>query len=182
MVRNNEHVFEKKLFTPLEQELLRFLSLHPNSEFHLRDMAKIIDRSVSGIHTAIKDLERSNLVVSRTSGKNKYIQANWSNPSIRTFKIFMNTYEVYSSILPFIERIGKAILYGSCSRGDDTSESDVDMFILSMEKDLRSDLPEEIHGRSVNYRIVNGPELLTLRKNDPGYIREVEKGIVLREV
>jgi len=181
MVRKNEHMFEIKFLTPLEQELLRFLSLHPNTEFHLRDLAKITNRSISGSHTAIKHLEGSNLILSRFSGRNKYIQANQSNPSIRTFKVFMNTYEAYSSILPFSERIQKAILYGSCSKGEDTYGSDVDIFILSMDKDLRSELRDEINGRKVNYRIVNGSELLILRKSDPGYINEVEKGMILLE-
>lgn len=181
MIRKNEHVFEKKYLTPLEQDIIRFLSLHPNAEFHLRDMAKTIGRSVSGSHTAINHLERYNLILSRTSGKNKYLTVNVSNPSIRSFKIFMNTLEAYNLVYPYTEKILKAILYGSCSRGEDTSGSDVDIFIITIEKEIGSKLPTNINNRQVNYRIVNGSELLVLRKNDPGYVNEVEKGIILSE-
>lgn len=182
MVRNIEHVSENKYLTPLEQEILRFLSLRPDLEYHLRDLARSINRSVSGSHTAMKHLEGSDLILSRTSGKNKYYRVNVSNPSVGAFKIFLNISEAYGLVLPYSDSIEKAILYGSCGLGKDTIGSDVDIFILTFEKDRMMDLPRDLKGRTVDYRIVNGSEMLLLRKNDPGYINEVEKGIILLEV
>lgn len=178
MVRKNEHMFEKKYLTPLEQELLRYLSLRPGSEIHLRDLSKATGRSVSGSHTAMKHLEKSDLVLSRVSGKNRYFSVS-KNPSIKYFNIFINTSEVHGLIRPFINELQKAILYGSCSRGEDTFESDVDLFILTSDKDALNSLPRTLNDRQVNYRIVNGSEMIQLRKKDPGYLNEVEKGIEL---
>jgi predicted nucleotidyltransferase len=169
-------MFEIKYNTQLEQELLRFLSLHPDTEFHLRDLSRAIGRSVSGTHTAMKGLEGSNLVLSRFSGRNKYFRVG-NDSSIRFFKIFRSTLEVTALIRPFMDHIQKAVLYGSSSRGEDTSRSDFDLFLISSFKEGLRDLPKRLRDRPVNLRIVDGSELILLRKNDPGYIAEVEKGI-----
>jgi len=169
-------MFEKKYLSQLEQELLRYLALNPDSEFHLRDLSRAIGRSVSGTHSAMKGLERSHLVLSRTSGRNKYFKVG-NDSSIRFFKVFRNTLEVTALIRPFMDHIQKAILYGSLSRGEDTSQSDIDLFLISSFKEGLSEIPKYLMERPVNLRIVDGSELLLLRKNDPGYVAEVEKGI-----
>jgi predicted nucleotidyltransferase len=174
-------MFEKKYLTPLEQELLRYLSLRPGSEFHLRDLSRATGRSVSGSHTALGRLEISELVTSRVRGRNRYFRVT-DDPSIRFFKVFMNATEALSIIRPFLDDIQKATLYGSCSRGEDTFGSDVDMFILSSEKELRKLLPRTLNDRPVDYRVVSSSEMILLRKSDPGYLNEVEKGIELWRV
>lgn len=134
-------------------------------------------RSVSGCHKALKELERSEHVTSRISGRNKYFKISRTDPSIRSFKIFVNSSMVRELVKPYRDHIFRAILYGSCSRGDDTNGSDIDLFMVVSDMKAVSDMPVFLDGRRVQKKIVNMSEIMGLRKTDPAYIDEVEKGI-----
>jgi predicted nucleotidyltransferase len=92
---------------------------------------------------------------------------------------------------PLIEELKKIsnriVLYGSCALGTDTSESDLDLFVVSDSKKDVSDtisnfkFPrgyENIHIQSV---IKTPVELLEEDESEQAFIKEVERGIVLWE-
>jgi predicted nucleotidyltransferase len=79
------------------------------------------------------------------------------------------------------------VLYGSCAQGTDTSESDLDLFVVSSRKNEVSNVIsdfkfprgyENIHIQSV---IRTPAELLKGSESGHAFMQEVERGIVLWE-
>ena len=181
MVRKNEHMFEKISISSLAQEILLYLARSPGKEFYIRELARLLSASVGGCHSALKDLEDKGLVISRTSGRNRYYQVNEDNPSVINYKLFMNIQEL-SEILAHLAGLAlRVVLFGSCSRGDDTHDSDIDLLIVTLVEDkVRKLLARtDVNGRQVQL-IIKGPhEMVEMTERNPAFLEEIAKGIVL---
>jgi predicted nucleotidyltransferase len=174
-------MFGKVSISPLAQELLLFLARSPGREFYLRELAEQIGASVGGCHAALQDLISKHLVNSRTSGRNRYFSVNEGNPSLVSFKVFMNIQElgeVLSSVRDLVRRV---VLFGSCSRGEDTLSSDVDLLVVTLEvEEVRLVLASTtVSGRPIRPIIKTPSEMIRLREEDPSFSAELAKGIVL---
>ena len=78
----------------------------------------------------------------------------------------------------------KIVLYGSCATGEDTSESDIDLFIISREKSrVLNEIRKEtsLLKREIKTVIVSGEEYLLMRNKKEELLDELDKGIVLWE-
>jgi predicted nucleotidyltransferase len=175
-------MFEKVNITPLGMKILTFLARHPEQEFYMREIAKSINKSVGGTHKALKSLQTMAFVVEKKSGKNTYYMINVTNPSVKNFKIFMTTTELNQLITDLKNITKKIILFGSCATGDDTSESDIDLFILTQDtKKVNDYLKKKRLERTIQAVVVNATGLVKLREKDKAFYQEINKGIVLRD-
>ena len=108
-----------------------------------------------------------------------------SNATFTQFKKMVNLMLVE----PLVEELKKVsnriVLYGSCALGTDTSESDLDLFVVSNSKEDVSNVIstfrfprgfEDIHIQSV---IRTPVELLEGGESERTFIEEVDRGIVL---
>jgi DNA-binding transcriptional ArsR family regulator len=78
------------------------------------------------------------LVSARRSGRNVYYRVNEVNPAVAHFKVFVNVLEANGLVADVRERCSRIILFGSCATGDDTSESDMDVLVVTEhEEDVR---------------------------------------------
>jgi predicted nucleotidyltransferase len=181
MVRKNEHMFEKMSMSPLAQELLLYLARSPGREYYVRELSELLNASVGGSHSALKDLESKELVTSRMSGRNRYYQVSEDNPSIAPFKVFMNIQELGQVLAPISGLVRRVVLFGSCSRGDDTLDSDVDLLMVTLEvEEVRLLLASKtVNGRVLRPIIKTPIEMIRLREEDPSFLAELGKGIVL---
>jgi predicted nucleotidyltransferase len=64
-----------------------------------------------------------------------FYSANMSNPEIKEFKVYINVLELNPLIQKIKDHSDKIILYGSCAEGTDAEKSDIDLFILTGEKE-----------------------------------------------
>jgi len=181
MIRKNENIFEKTNLTPLSIDLLKFLSRNPNKEFYIKEIAQYTNSSVDGCYSALIYLYKMDLVTKRKSGRNVYYSINEINPSLRYFKIFVNILEITPIIKRIEKNCNKIILFGSCSTGEDTMESDIDLFVVA---ENISTVKDKINTKQINQRdlkpvIVTPHALLEMKNNDRGFYDEVNKGIVL---
>jgi len=146
----------------------------------MREIARSINKSVGGTHKALKSLQIMNFLVEKKSGKNTYYKVNTTNPSVKNFKIFMTTTELNPLINDLKTISEKIILFGSCSVGDDTAESDIDLFILSHDPEkVKSYLNKKRSGRTIQAVVVNVAELVKLKEHDKAFYQEINKGITL---
>ena len=161
-------------------KILIFLARHTNQEFYMREIAKSISKSVGGTHSALKSLCISNLVKEKKSGKNIYYRINDTNPSIKNFKIFMTTTELNPLINELKKTVEKIILFGSCATGNDTSDSDIDLFILTQDtKKVNDYLKKKYLGRMIQAVVVNAAGMVKLKEKDKAFYQEINEGIVL---
>ena len=74
MVRKNEHMFDKVNITPMGLQILIFLARNPDKQFYIREIAKIMNKSVGGTHKTLKSLKERDFIKENKSGKNIYYQ------------------------------------------------------------------------------------------------------------
>lgn len=181
MVRNNEHMFDKTNITPLGMDILLFLARSSGEEFYVRKIATTLGSSVSGTYTALEKLKEENLVTSRKSGRNVYYKENEENPSIRYFKIMMNIQELNQTVASIKEEADKIILFGSCSTGEDTMDSDIDLLVVTSEVDQTKKI---LRGKKINQRILKAivvapHQYMEMKQKDKAFYDETTKGIAL---
>ena len=76
----------------------------------------------------------------------------------------------------------RIIMFGSCSRGTDVKDSDVDLFILTDEKDVVVESLRSFNiRRSISSIIVDANDYVSLRNQDRPLYDEVLRGITLWE-
>jgi predicted nucleotidyltransferase len=110
-----------------------------------------------------------------------------SNAVFTEFKKIVNLMLVEPLIEELKEMSNRIILYGSCALGTDTSESDLDLFVVSSRKeDVANTIGdfkfprgfENIHIQPV---IRTPVELLEAGESERGFVEEVDRGILLWE-
>jgi predicted nucleotidyltransferase len=173
---------EKMNITPLGMKILTFLARHPDKEFYVREIAKSIKKSLGGTHTALKSLHNLNLIIEKTSGKNLYYRVNDTNPSVKNFKIFMTTTELNSLIYELKKVADKIMLFGSCATGEDTSDSDIDLFILTHDTIKVNNYLKKKHlERTIQAVVVDAAGLVKIKEKDKAFYQEINKGLILWE-
>jgi len=183
MVRKNEHMFGKMNITPLGLQILTFLARNPDKQFYIREIAKHMDKSVGGTHKTLKSLKEMSFIKENKSGKNIYYRINQMNPSVKNFKIFVTINELTNLVNKLKKISKKIVLFGSCAAGEDTSDSDIDILVLTDEK-------EKVNKKILNYKlnreiqavVVNAGDLIKIKEKDKGFYQEINKGITLWDV
>jgi predicted nucleotidyltransferase len=167
--------------------VLSLLVKFSDQEFYEREVARRLGVSSGSANRALNELFSSEVVTRRREGKMYFYSIDSSNAAITEFKKIINL----MLIEPLVEELKNAsnriVLYGSCAQGIDTSESDVDLFVVSNNKDKVLEainnfkFPrgfEDIHIQA----IVKTPvELLETKGPEQAFIEEVEQGTVLWE-
>ena len=117
------------------------------------------------------------------SGKNIYYQINQMNSSIKNFKIFMTINELTSLVNKLKETSEKITLFGSCAIGKDTNESDIDLLILTNEKEkVKKFIINRGFDRKIQAVVVNAGDLMKIKEKDKAFYQEIKKGITLWDV
>jgi predicted nucleotidyltransferase len=121
----------------------------------------------------------------RQAGKMLFYSFNQSDPIFKPFKIFISI----ALLRPLIDKLrsvgSKVVLYGSCARGEDTSKSDVDLFIISEDKEealrlLRGyKFLKGFEHLAIEPVILSPAEFLKSEKDDREFLSLVREGIVL---
>jgi len=110
-----------------------------------------------------------------------------ANPYLREFKVLTNLL----LIEPLVEKLKglshKIVLFGSWAEGSDNENSDIDLFIVSSEKEKvlsvvnKFSYSAKLYNRKVQ-PIINAPEeLLKKGEEERVFLEQVEKGKVLWE-
>jgi len=180
MVRKNEHMFEEMNITSLGLQILTFLARNPNKQLYIREIARNIGKSVGGTHKTLKLLKEMDFVKENKSGKNLYYQINPMNPSIKNFKIFMTINELTPLVNKLKKISEKIILFGSCADGEDTTESDIDLLVLTNEKEkVNKKILNIKFNRKIQAVVVNTSDLIKIKEKDKAFYQEINTGITL---
>lgn len=145
----------KLKFTGLQQDILSIFFIYPEYSFNGRALARKLGSSATAISKSIKKLEKENLIlVNRDETKRLSIKLNRDNKRVFELKRVENlklTYE--SGLIDFLEDKfpgALIILFGSYSRGEDISNSDIDIAIIGVkEKEVDLSKYEKIFKREI---------------------------------
>jgi predicted nucleotidyltransferase len=181
MVRKSEHMFEKVNLSSLAISVLAYLARSPDNRYYVREIATNTGGSVGGCYKALKKLYDMDLVKKEKSGRNLYFNINNENPAIKYFKIFINIQEVNDTIKSITRKCNKIILYGSCSTGEDTIRSDIDLLIITENvEEIKQTIKNTFIGKRQLKPIIMLPhEFIKLKDKDRAFYNEINKGITL---
>lgn len=179
-------MFNKMNFiTETSLKVLTLLAGDPMKEFYQREIAKKTKVSVGAVNQILRTLAEREIVTEDKRGKMIFYKYNIQNPVSRQLKIFFNVNDLSELIGQLKERCKRIVLFGSAAEGSDVKGSDLDLFLLTQEKDaIRRAINEyegEI-GRRIAPIIVNANEFIDLRSKDKALHDRILKGIVLWQV
>ncbi|GEM_PF-514958 len=162
--------------------LLVLLGRDHTMKLHVREISRIVHRDVSLVSKNLKDLEAMDLVIREDIGNLAFYQANMESVLLRQMKIWFTLLELQPLIRDLRGMTTNVILYGSCARGEDTSASDIDLYIESLDKKaIREILP--VHQNTLTRElspIINTPdETYQLKTRDAAFFDNIRQGIVL---
>ena len=154
-----------------QQKVLSFLAKFSDQEYHEREIARKVGISYGSANRVLNDLAVQGLLMRRRVGKMFFYSFNRSDPIFKPFKTFISI----ALLRPLIDKLrsvaSEVVLYGSCARGEDASKSDVDLFIISEDK-------EEALRLIRNYKFLKGFEQLKIEPVifSPAELPKSEKG------
>ena len=175
------------IITTVNQKVLSLLAKFSDQEFYERQIARKIGISYGSANRALNELYSTGAIKRRREGKMYFYSVDTSNATIIEFKKLVNTTLIESLIERLKDISSRIVLYGSCAQGTDTSQSDLDLFIVSDDRERiveaigNFSFPqgfENIHIQSV---IKSPAELLEAGESEQAFLEEVERGIVLWE-
>lgn len=162
--------------------IIRHLGRNYNDSSYVREIAKELNLSLGPVSETLRDLEQSGLLIRKVRGRLVTYRANMDSALLREMKILITLLECRELLQELEQSAFRIILFGSCARGDDTAESDIDLIIETDEKDVASltvNHFEYIGGRKLSAIILTPDEFRELRRKDKPFYERVMQGKTL---
>ena len=155
----------------------------PYREFHLREVAEVADVSPSTAKRFLDFYEANGFLIKKRKANLALFRANVENNSFRFMKtaLFLFKARPLTDFLTEAYTGSSVVLYGSCARGEDGPESDVDVLIVGRRAE-KIDLTryEGILGRKINTIVFDPQDWEEKAQEDRAfYERVLVDGIVL---
>jgi len=163
-------------------KILRFLSKEPMKSFYQRETARAAGVSVGKTNQVLKALEQEEIVLKERKGRINLYRYNLHDPVARHLKILFTLVELSELVRRLRQVSEEIVLFGSCAEGIDTAESDIDLFILTNDKDeLRRTvaLARRTLDRRLSPVVLNPVEFSELRDRDRPLYEQISRGIEL---
>jgi len=172
------------LIKTTEQKIVSLFVANPDKSFYGREISKKLTISLGATSNALSLLKEKGILISERKGKTMLYALRLPNPYIEYFKI-LNSLLTIEPLIEKLKNISKQIiLYGSCATGTFTSDSDVDLFVVSEKReDVLKIIEEFTAKRILNIQpvIKKQIEWMQLDKKDPEFFNELASGITLWE-
>lgn len=123
------------LFSAVRQEVLAATLMHPERWWYLSDLAAHVKRSPSSLQRELTQLTAAGVLETRQEANRTYYRPNAGCPLLPELTgIIVKTIGIADvlrgALVPFAKQINWAFVYGSIARGDEISESDLDLLIV----------------------------------------------------
>lgn len=171
--------------TETSLRVLTLLASDPMKEFYQREIAKEAKVSIGAVNQILKSLAEREIVTEDKRGRMIFYRYNLQNPVSKQLKILFNVNDLSELIRQLRERCKRIVLFGSAAEGSDVKGSDLDLFVLTQEKNAVrraiKDYEGEI-GRTIAPIIVNASEFVEMRSKDKALYDRILRGIILWQV
>ena len=163
------------------QKVFDFLASSPGREFIEKEIQRGTGVSKPGVNLVLKNLVKTGIVYKSKKGRMYFYKVDFKSPLVKQWKVLRNI----AFLIPLIKNLEseaqKIILFGSWARGENTPDSDLDLFVLtnaskeSIEKILRkTSLKDKIQ------LIVRNPvSFFEMEKKEPVFFEEINRGLIL---
>ena len=168
--------------TSTAQTILAFLSQHPQQSFYSGEIADKTHLSKGGINQSLREMADQGVLATEKKGRMVFYSVDIKSPFIRQYKILHNIAslgDIVKKIKLLAERV---VLFGSCAKGEDTKESDIDLLVVSREKErVRTLVPQAKDKRTIQLLLKTPQEYINLENKESVFFKELQQGVVLWE-
>jgi predicted nucleotidyltransferase len=173
----------ESLFSRVQLRVLALLFGQPERSFQGAELIRLAASGVGAVYREIRRLVSSGLVIEIPLGRRKLYRVNQSSPIFEELyalilKTVGLTIPVRDALVPFINSIRTAFIYGSIAMGDDSAMSDLDLLIVGENlayPDIISALQpvEQRINRQLNIQMITFDELIEKRSSGNPFILNV---------
>jgi predicted nucleotidyltransferase len=170
--------------TPTVMSVLEFFLADPLKEYYGREVSRKAKVSLGSAHRILKLLTDLDFLIQTRKGKMLIYRLNLKEPTVKQFKVLINVFslkDLFDKLKLYSRRV---VLFGSCAQGTDTKQSDIDVLVLTGEKESARKVISEFNRkqeRLIAPIIVDMNEFIRLKKEDKPLYENIERGIVLWE-
>ena len=123
------------LFGDSRRRLLGLLLLRPEQSFHVREIARSTGLDAGNAHRELKRLQSAGLVTSTRQGNQLRYQADETCPIFGELASIMRKTTgmaevLREALLPLVDRISVAFVFGSMAKGEEGPHSDIDLMVV----------------------------------------------------
>ena len=166
--------------TSSTQTILAFLCQHPQQPFYSSEIAEKTALSKGGINQSLHALAEQGVVQTEKKGRMIFYSVDLKSPLIRQYKVLQNIAALEAIVRKLKSLTERVVLFGSCARGEDTQESDIDLLVVGRDKaQIRSLVPEAINKRKIQLLVKTPQEYISLEDKEPVFYAQTQQGIVL---
>jgi len=163
--------------------LLLFFN-EPYRDFHLREIAKLAKVSSSTAKRFLDFYNERGFLEKQRKANLVLFKANLENPAFKHMKVsyFLMKSRPLVDYLREVYPDSSIVLYGSCARGEDDSQSDIDLLVISRKKEKAElDKFEKQFERKITLLVCKPREWEEKARSDRAfYERILTDGIVLQ--
>jgi len=170
--------------TPTTLKVLEFFSAHPGAEYHEREVIRNVDISKGSANSILRHLAGLTLLRRTKKGRMVFYRLNAEDPFVRQIKILSNLWQLRKIVAENRDKAKKIILFGSCAQGTDAGESDIDVLIVTDEKQRTKDSVSRFNRKSekrISPLILDFDEFVKMKRLDKPLFERIDRGIVLWE-
>ena len=170
--------------TPTFLNVLYLFHEDPMQELHEREVVRRTGVSKGSANKILRKLSEVKILERNKKGRMVFYKLNFKSAVAKQLKVLFNIYSLNELVESIKLGCKRVLLFGSCSEGTDVKESDIDIFILTDEKDkikLKVSAYQKKIERRIAPVIVNSSEFAKLRNEDKPLYERILKGITLWE-
>ena len=175
------------MLSTINQKVLCFLAKFSDREFYERQIARDTGISYGSANRALNSLYDTGAVLRRQRGKMFFYSVDPANTTIIELKKLVTIMLLEPLVETLKQDAIRIVLFGSCARGFDDSQSDVDLFIITHHRKIIIEaiddfqFPRGYEMIRIKPVIKTPVELIMAEDADKLFFDEIEKGITLWE-
>ncbi len=164
------------------QKVLEFLIQNPGKQFLAKEIEKAAKVSRAGVNFSLRKLAKEKLVLREKKAKIYLYSVDYNNPVIKQLKVLRTVVCLQPLIEKLKEFSQKIVLFGSCARGENAANSDIDLFILTNSpKTTEENIKKSSLRGNLQPVVRNSTQFVEMEKEEPVFFEEIEYGITLWE-
>jgi predicted nucleotidyltransferase len=171
------------LISTNSQKVLDFLLDYPFGDFLETEIREAVKVSRSGVNYALKSLTDANFITRSKRGRSFFYSLNRRDPVIKQMKVVKAVLAIEDLVNSLRQVSYRIILFGSASRGENASDSDIDLFVVSRLREQVDEIVGRFRAGQTVQAIVRSPvQFNEMRIKEPDFYEQVNRGIVLWEM
>jgi predicted nucleotidyltransferase len=176
-----KNVLDKIFGSRVRAKILGWFFTHIDEKFFVRQLAPILGEDPTNISREMARLESLGILISTRQGNQKQFQVNKECSFLEELRgLVLKTIGIAGQLkleLTKVKGIKFAFIYGSFAKGQETADSDVDLFIVgSVNLDVLDSMLGEVEkklGRAINYVLYDSREFKEKVSLGDGFVTDV---------